>query len=429
MVVEVKVNNLAGKTIAILAALGVCALLTFAALVSCTVGLLTDQRVNVSRDLLTAGIAFVPNSAPLNARLAEAEMGEEDRDLLSVENRATRAVNLSPWDYRPRLLLATVKEARGDRAAAEQSLQEALALAPNYTEVHWRLANLLLREGKLGRSVVEFRAANSSNVALLPGAFDLLWRVAAGSLATVQAVTPRDPKSQLLLAQFLLKQSRTSDAITVFSGIDRSSLAGLPETPTFINSLISEGRLDEARGLWVGLVSGTYGQPGHPLPGVWNGSFESEVAKNLAQFDWMINRNEYAVPGIDSNTSHTGGRSLRIDFTGRDTTRLEGQVKQTTIVRPGVPYRLECYVKTERLETPEGPRIVVTDITSSTEIASSDPVAAGSNDWRLIAIDFTTPASAHAVIITIKRIPKFSYDNPTRGAIWLDDFVLTELVK
>lgn len=429
MVVEVKVNNFAARAIAVLAVLGVCALLTFAALISCTVGLLTDQRVNVSRELLTAGIAFVPNSAPLNAKLAEAEMGEEDRDLLSVENRAKRAVNLSPWDYRPRLLLATVKEARGDRTAAEQSLQEALALAPNYTDVHWRLANLLLREGKLGRSVVEFRAANSSNVALLPGTLDLLWRVAAGNLATVQAVTPRDPKSQLLLAQFLLKQSRTSDAITVFSGIDRNSLEGLPESSTFINSLISEGRLDEARGLWVGLVSGTYPQPGHPLPGVWNGSFESDVAKNLAQFDWTINRNEYATPGIDSNTSHTGTRSLRIDFTGRDTTRLEGQVKQTTIVRPGVRYRLECYVKTERLETPEGPRIVVTDITSSTELASSGPLPAGSNDWRLIAIDFTAPANAHAVIATITRIPKFSYDNPTRGTIWLDDFALTELAK
>jgi tetratricopeptide (TPR) repeat protein len=429
MVVEVNVNNLAGRAVAILAALGVCVLLTYAAVVTCTVGLLTDQRVNVSRELLTAGISFVPNSAPLNARLAEAEMGEEDRDLPSVEKRATRAVNLSPWDYRPRLLLATVKEARGDRAAAEQSLQEALALAPNYTEVHWRLANLLLREGKLGKSVVEFRAANSSNISLLPGTLDLLWRVAAGNLAAVQAVTPRDAKSQLLLAQFLLKQSRPSDAITVFSGIDRDSLAGLPEISTFINSLISEGRFDEARGLWVGLVSGTYAKPGHPLPGLWNGSFESDVAKNLPQFDWTINRNEYAVPGIDSNISHTGTRSLRIDFTGRDTTRLDGQVKQMTIVRPGVRYRLECYVKTERLETPEGPRIVVTDITSSTELASSHPLAAGSDDWRPVATDFTAPASAHAVIVTIKRIPKFSYDSPTRGTIWLDDFVLTELTK
>ena len=426
MMIEVKVNNLAGRAIVGSFALGVCALLMWAALVNCAVGLLTDQRVNVSKELLAAGISLVPNSATLNARLAEVEMGDEDRDILRIEHRATQAVNASPWDYRHRLLLATIQEAGGDRAAAEQSLQEALALAPNHTEVHWRLANLLLREGKLARSVVEFRAANSSDPALLPGTLDLLWRVSAGNLAAIQAVTPRDPKSQLLLAQFLLKQSRASDAITILSGIDRNSLLGLPEISNFINSLVSEGRLEEARGMWVGLVSGTHAQP---LPGLWNGSFESDIQKNLAQFDWMISSNEYAAPGIDSNTSHTGSRSLRINFTGRDTTRLDGQVKQTMMVRPAVRYRLECYVKTERLETPEGPRIVVTDSSSSTEIATSDPLPGGSNDWRLIAIDFTSPATAQAAIVTIKRIPRFSYDNPTRGTIWLDDFVLTKLAK
>ncbi|MEK6320306.1 MAG: tetratricopeptide repeat protein [Acidobacteriota bacterium] len=411
----------------LLSAIAVCAALTSAALVSLVVGLLTDQRVSVRKDLLAAAIQYVPNSATLNARLAEAEMSEPDRDIASVEDHATRAVNVSPWDYGHRLLLARIKEANGDRAAAEQSLQEALALAPGYTEVRWRLANLLLREGKLAKSVGEFRVATASNVALLPSALDLLWRVTAGNLAAVQAVTPGDPKSKLILAQFLLKQSRASDAITVFGGIDRNSLVGLPDSAAFITSLMSEGRLEEARGLWVGLVSGTYAQPGHALPGIWNGSFESDISKSLAQFDWTITRNDHAVLSIDSNAAHTGGRSLRIDFTGHDTTRLDGQVKQTFLLRPAARYRLECYVKTERLDTPEGPRVVVTDITSSTELATSDPIASGSSDWRPIAIDFTAPASARAAIITIKRIPKFSYDNPTRGTAWFDDFVLTEV--
>ena len=429
MTIEIKVNNLGKRAIVVFATLAVCALLSYAALANVTVGLLTDQRVDASRELLTAGVSFVPNSASINARLAELEMGDEDRDILSVERRAARAVNSSPWDYRHRLLLATIKEAGGDRAAAEQSLQEALALAPNFTEVHWRLANLLLREGKLARAVVEFRAANSSSIALLPGTLDLLWRVSSGNLATVQAVTPKDPKSQLYLAQFLLKQSRPSDAITVFSGIDRNSLLSLPEMSTFIASLASQGRLEEARGLFVGLVSGTYAQPGQPLPGVWNGSFESDIEKNLAQFDWVISRNEYATLTIDPNVSHTGNRSLRIDFAGRDTTRMDGQFKQTMITRPGARYRLEWYVKTERLETPEGPRISVNHSATSVELVKSEPVPSGSNDWRRIAVEFTAAETGRAAIVTIRRIPKFSYDNPTRGTIWLDDFALIELSK
>ena len=413
----------------LVAGLGVCAVLVFSAITNCAVGLLTDPQVNVSRELLIAGSSLVPNSALLNARLAEEEMRDENRDILGVEQRATRAVNSSPWDYRLRLLLATVKEAGGDRAAAERELQEALALAPNYREVHWRLANLLLRQGKLSQAVVEFRVANSSSDKLLPGTLDLIWRVSSGSVPAVQAVTPRDPKSQLILAQFLLKQSRHSEAITTVSGIDRNALAGMSEAPAFITSLISQGRAEEARGLWVGLVSGTYAKPGQPLPALWNGGFESDIAKELSQFDWSLNRNDYAIPSLDPRTAHDGSRSLRLDFTGRDTTRLDGQIKQTIVVKPGSRYRLECYVKSDRLETPEGPRIVVTDESLSTEIATSDPLPPGSNEWRLVTLDFTAPPNARTAAVTVRRLPKFSFDKPTRGTIWFDDFGLTEITK
>jgi hypothetical protein len=431
MVFEASLNGLKSKALTIVLSLVACVVLTYAALTNVVANILTDQRASVSKELLAAGIVYAPNSALLNARLAEAEMAEEDRDISSIESHVKRAVNISPWDYRQRLLLATVKEAAGDREAAKESLQEAVALAPNYTEVHWRLANLLLREGRLAKSVDEFRFAASSNESLLPGTLDLLGRVSGGNITVLRAVTPADPKSQLLLAQFLLKQSQFPEAITIFSGIDRNSLNDFPESTAFIDALISKGRLEEARGLWVGLTSGAYAQPGRPLPNIWNGGFESDISKNLPQFDWKLTRNEYAVPSIDSSVARSGGRSLRIDFTGRDTTRLDGQVTQTLVLRPGLHYRLQCYARTERLDSPEGPRVVVIDLTSATEIASSDPIASGSREWHSITLDFTpdftpTPAT-RAVVVKIKRVPKFAYDNPTRGTIWLDDFALDEV--
>ncbi|HJZ67776.1 MAG TPA: tetratricopeptide repeat protein [Blastocatellia bacterium] len=428
MIIKVEVRNPAARVVAIFATLIISALLTYAMLLNFLAGVLTDQRANIRTEWLAAGIAYVPNSARLNARLAETEMTQAERDLSAVESCAQRAVNLSPWDYEHRLLMATVKEAKGDRDGAEQSLREALALAPNYPDVHWRLANLLLREGKLGKSVSEFRAAASSNPKLLPGTLDLLWRVSAGNLAALQTVAPTDPNSQAILAQFLLKEKRAADAITIFSGIDRNALVGLPQSPAFIDSLVSQGHIEEARGLWIGMISGDYAQPGHPLPLVWNGSFESDASKNLAQFDWRIIRNEYAVPSIDSSVARTGSRSLRIEFTGRDTTRLDEQVKQIVVVHPGARYRLECYARSERLNTPEGPRVVVTG-PSSTEIVKSAPISPGSSDWHPIAIDFTAPANTRAIVITIRRVPQFSYDDPTSGIVWFDDFRLTEQGK
>jgi hypothetical protein len=71
---------------------------------------------------------------------------------------------------------------------------------------------------------------------------------------------------------------------------------------------------------------------------------------------------------------------------------------------------------------------VVTGL-SSTEIVKSAPISAGSGDWRPVVIDFTAPENTRAIVITIKRVPKFSYDEPTSGTVWFDDFVLTEQAK
>jgi len=427
--IEFDINNFLRKTAAIVLTTAISAVLLVSALHNLIVGVLTDSRVEPRVDLLSAAIGYVPNSAGVNARLAAAQLVQADRDLYALAPLAQRAVDTSPWDYRNRLLMATVKEAQGDRAAAEDALLEAAALAPNYTDVHWRLANLLLREGKLGKSVSEFREAIALDARLLPSTQDLLWRVSGGNSAVIQAVTPNDPAPRLVLAQFLLNQSRIPDAITVFAGIDRASLAKLPETPAFIDALTKTGHWDEARGLWVGLVSGIYAQPGRPLPVIWNGSFESEISRSFGQFDWSLARNEYVSAGVDTTVGHTGDRALRLSFSGRDTTRLDGQVKQIITVRSGARYLFECYAKTDQLETPEGPRIVIADIASGVEVASSTPVSSGSNDWRRLTFDFTVPPSTRAVVLTIKRVPKFSYDNPTRGTIWFDDFAISELVK
>jgi hypothetical protein len=427
--IQFDINNLLRKTAAMVLVAAISAVLLFSALRNLIVGVLTDSRVEPRIDLLAAATAYVPNSAGVNARLAAAQLVQGDRDLSAVEPLAKHAVETSPWDYRYRLLMATVREAQGDRPAAEDALLEAAALAPNYTDVHWRLANLLLREGKLAKSVGEFRQAVASDARLLPSTLDLLWRVSGGNSAVIQAVTPNDPAPRLLLAQFLLNQSRISDAITIFAGIDRASLAKLPETPVFIDALTKSGNWDEARGLWVGLVSGIYAQPGRPLPVIWNGSFESEISRSFGQFDWSLARNEYVTAGVDTGVGHTGDHSLKLNFSGRDTTRLDGQAKQLITLRPGARYTFECYAKTEQFETPDGPRIVIADIASGVEVASSTPVSSGSGDWRRLSFDFTAPPGTRAVVLTIKRVPKFSYDNPTRGTIWFDDFAISELVK
>jgi hypothetical protein len=51
---------------------------------------------------------------------------------------------------------------------------------------------------------------------------------------------------------------------------------------------------------------------------------------------------------------------------------------------------------------------------------------ADSDDWQKLTVSFVAPANQAAVTLAIVRIPKFSYDDPTRGTIWFDDFTLVE---
>jgi hypothetical protein len=422
MSVEINLAKPATRLLAIITAGAVCVLLGALAFERAVVGMLVDERVAVPRPWLVAGLRYAPTSAPLLARLAESELAESAPDLAACEAYARRAANLSPWDYRYPLLLASIAEAKGDRAAAEKNLLAARTLAPRYTEVHWRMANLLVRQGRVASSLSEFRQVTSADRSLLPATFDLVWHASGRKANALAAATPNDAPAQLTLAQFLFKQGAITDAAQVFRAIDADERRARPESAALVDGLVARGNVELAHNLWAELVSAN-----QPMPLVWNGSFETDVATNLAHFDWAIKQSDYLRTMFDATTAHGGGRSLRLEFTGRDTLRLDGEIKQLIAARPQARYRLEFYVKARDFSSPEGPRLSITHNRTGVEVATTAPLAAGSYDWQRVTLEFAAPTDWGALLLTIKRIPKFSYDEPTRGTLWLDDFSLTEL--
>jgi hypothetical protein len=213
-------------------------------------------------------------------------------------------------------------------------------------------------------------------------------------------------------------------AVKIAGGIDRQSIIDLPEggpnVSRLLDSLISADQLYLASRLWRD-ISGAGDKPQ-----IWNGSFETPIRDNYAQFDWNLRNSKYARIGITGANARTGERSLKISYQGIDTTALKSEIQQLVMVQPGVRYTLTCYVKAEKLVTPGGPQIVVTTRDFTTTIAASAPMNAGTYDWRLLTIDFVAPSDARAIKIAIKQTPQFSYVDPTLGTVWFDDFILTE---
>ncbi|HKA20999.1 MAG TPA: tetratricopeptide repeat protein [Blastocatellia bacterium] len=401
-----------------------CSLFVVDVISNFTVGTLSDERATIPLDTLSTASDTYPTSPRLHARVAE--VLEEQGDLTRAQEHATQAIGLSPNNYSYRLLLASIEEAVGDRTAAEQSLRAGLALAPNKPDVHWQLANVLLRKGDLNEAVEHFRAACSRNTKLLPVTLNLIWRTSGGDPDLVQEITGSQPEARIKLAVFLVKHEQTGIATKIFSELGPRARLAAAEAHEFLDSLIAAGEEKHARDLWIS-ISGDAGLD-HGL--IWNGSFELESAKDLMQFDWMSYNNEYAKVRIGTGAAHTGARSLRMEFAGRDTTRVDGQFRQLIVVQPNTHYKLEYYANAERLVCPEGPRIVVRQKDSQDEIAASEPIVAGKPGWQRIDFDLNAPATPNgepvALVVTIVRRPRFSYDEPTRGMLYFDDFTLTE---
>ncbi|HEX8088136.1 MAG TPA: hypothetical protein VF762_04745 [Blastocatellia bacterium] len=425
MMVEITLARPVAKAAVALATLGICAVAVFGIISGFIVNVLADERIEVSRETLAVASRYFPTSPRLHARAAQAFY--QRPDLKSQESHAISAVNLSPYNYRFRLLLASIEESEGESSAAEQSLREGLALAPNKAETHWQLANFLLRHGKLDPCIVEFRAACMINKALLPITFNLIWRASGEDLNAIKAIAGDKSGSRLALAHFLFKQSRVDEAANVFNQIERDDRLSSPDGLAFLNALISSGHLVLGRSTWIQ----TIGEGSQDNPLIWNGGFESDIVKGLAQFDWVIGHSNYAKFKFATGEAHTGSRSLRIDFAGRDTTRLDGEIKQMIVVHAGARYRLNCYAKAARLITQDGPRVMIKTFAPLEWEAASAPVAVGQDGWQYLSIEFTAPGllvgEARALYVTINRKPRFSYDEPTRGTVWFDDFTLTEV--
>ncbi|HKV41877.1 MAG TPA: tetratricopeptide repeat protein [Blastocatellia bacterium] len=447
MVIEFKLNGLLPRLAVGLAAIGASVGLAAAVMSNFIVYTLSDDRAVTGRPVIQTAQTYFPASTRLNARLAEVDLMGPSRDLSRASEEINRAIALSPHDYTLRLVLASIKEAQGDQSAAEASLETALALAPNYADVRWRLANLEIRRGNVPKALDNLSQAVGARPALLPSALDLVWRVSGGQSADLDPLAPvARPEARIQLAKFLFQRSRFAEAEQVFKQVDRPTRIGSNVTAELLNAMIAAGRIGAARQLWadtVGDVTNVGGGPSQDTGIVWNGGFEADRAPVASQFDWAIATSDYAQISIDPTVAHSGTRSLRLFFTGKETTRLNGEVKQLVGLKPGHRYRLEFWVKTRGLEATEGPRLTLACNQSAAFdawSATSAPVPAGTNDWSKLALDFVAPlprresaAPSRAntepnvpLTLGIVRIPKFNYDDPMNGIVWFDDVSIVE---
>ena len=384
-------------------------------------GSLTDERVELPLPVLMAGLGYFPESPRLLARISQAESEGVDRDLAKAEAHIRKAIELMPGEYTYRISLGSILEAAGEGEKGEQAYRDALKLAPNYIDTHWRLANNLVRQGKVTESLEHFKYATGRNLGLLPNAYDLIWNITGGDEGAIAAITSVSAKPLLTEAVFLARQQKFDSAARIFRLVEKSKRRIEPESILLINELITAQQSPLARDLWTDTLTDDTAKP---VPVVWNGSFESEISPEFGQFDWKYRENSFVRVVVDTQAAKTGQNSLRLTFLGKDTARLTDEIGQILILKPGKKYQIECSYKTMDLSTPAGPQVAVWD-PAGMIVGASEAIPEGSKDWS--PLSFTITATTPVAILRIQRIPKASYDDPSRGIVWFDDFVIREL--
>lgn len=427
MTLNVKLNNLAVRISLVLMGLLVVAILARAFVSHFLVRNIADSRITMSRNALTAAAIRQPESGRILLRLAGAEIEESASDpqrLLSAQAMALKAASLSPWDYRNWQALGLAQDSEGKLEEAISAVRIASKLAPNNGEVNWMLANLLIRQNERAEALQAFRTATRYSNELLPVAMDVVWQAFNNDLDALNSLVSSETSSQMMMAQFLLEQNRIDEAIKVYQGIQAEARLNSQNGAAFLGQLIRSGRSSDARRLWLELVASS-NRSGIQDGMIWNGSFEFNAPKNFGHFDWVIRPSDYARIGFDRNVFRSGQKSLRLNFVGRDTTRLIGDIQQLVILNANKKYRLECFAKSANLVTPERPRIALQS--EKGILAISEPVVAGATDWQHLVVEFTAPAESVTAQVSIIKIPRFEYEEPTKGSIWFDDFKLTEM--
>ncbi len=342
-----------------------------------------------------------------------------------------RAVKASPFDYRFWLELGRGYESDNQTAQAERAYQQARTLAPRYFETHWAVANFYLRTARAEEALRAFRTAlelsgekaGETDARAARNAYEAVAQGLGMNLAALRQIAPPDARAQAYLAKYLAEHQALDAALELWRALPASSL---PERRDLLSSLLTaaqgSGRFQDARDLWRAFVLGT-GAPDWPAPNlIYNSGFEREFINDPAGFDWQAAAHTEVFARRDDAQAHAGRYVWRMTFAAQMKSELFGPT-QLLVVEPNKQYRLRFFAKTTKVPD-RAPFIELTDAERPQLFAVRAPVPTGTQDWREVALTFTTPVETRALRLTIHAPRLFEVNTGNIAEVWLDDFSL-----
>jgi tetratricopeptide (TPR) repeat protein len=339
----------------------------------------------------------------------------------AVENYE-KAVADSPNNYLLWLASGRARERNGNVEGAEKALRKAVELAPNYSENHWTLGNILLRQGKNDEAFTEIRQAAETDDKYVNPAVSTAWQVFDGDISAISSKIGDSPEIKSALSIFSAKQQRFDEALNFWNALPENDkktkfkqngsdlvnafIAGKKyRSASIVQSQISEAETDK-------ITVGKFTNP----------SFETNVNPvNTSTFEWQLGDAGQPQIGVDNKQKHDGNQSLVIVFNSTDGKDFR-QISQTVAVESGKKYQFQTFYRSE-LKANSTVKWEISDASDNKILASTSPISANS-EWHNLTADFTTLPATEAVNVRLVRVSCGSSPCPISGKIWFDEFSL-----
>jgi tetratricopeptide (TPR) repeat protein len=374
-------------------------------------------------DLMLRGANLEPGNADYWDRLGFYEkwnFGRRDvRRAILYDQRATQA---NPGSDTYWMDLADAYEAVGQQARAHEAFANAQSVHPISSDVAWRYGNYFLRQRDYPEAFAELRRALGTDPSLTTQAIAECSKTSDDLRSILKQVLPDQNSYYVTALDYFLAQQQTDAALIVWDQMSvQKPAANMEQSVPLVNELIGQERVGDALQVWRKALE-TSGWPRDGGPSlVFNGGFEHDLLNGA--FDWR----EDPLPGsafsTDSSVVHAGSRALRITFDGSANPDFRN-LQQLLSVEPGTRYHFSAYLRVDGISTDSGIRFAINDAFNNAALQVLTPDLVGSHDWSLVEADVLTGPQTHLLMITLRRLPSWKFDNKLRGTVWVDDVSL-----
>lgn len=390
------------------------------------IGLAAAWGESLRLSALRRAVALDRSNPELHFKLGTAYLWAEGGNPPAAAGELLEATRLNPNVAEYWSALGKACYAAGQEGCSDQAFERATGLSPAKPRFAWEAALHYTVTHRPQAAWTHLRRLLRLQPERASQVWDLLLRTGTDPEPVwrqVASVAGADVSLSYL--SFLVAHSRLAAAEKFWEELSSAS-PGLPmaSASDYVEQLLRGGHYRAAAEVWARLRDrGAVGGSSAPSL-LYNGGFERTPLQ--AGFDWHFQQQTYLTVDFADPGAHSGARALRLEFTVPDNSDYE-LAFQFVPVTPGQTYVLSAQVRSEDITSDSGPRLRVQDPQCPACLSLASAGTVGTQAWHAVELEFTAPAAAEVIRVSLWRPRSRSFPMTISGRVWVDDVSLRPL--